>query len=291
MFKSIGLAVMFGGTTLGSANPDLPAFATPTDDQLANVIAEGGADPRRSVSRIGDGAWLAAIGGTYTNSNVPVPREPWRQAVVDGTAFRISPCLILTNYHTVFGASSQPDRDSYTNTFISISPAGDVYLRHQALPVVWGPMNLSAESKDDWAILELEEGGCVDSGWLQLQPLAIEDIANTEVTLAGYPTDRPRNSLTAHVDCLLVLYDHPSAPETILHRCATRPGSSGSPLIVQPADGPPFVIGIHQGSINEVDTLLFAYDDSIAGIAIGIQRVLDGAGPLIDADLARQRQR
>src|SRR4051794_17996177 len=107
--------------SLGLANGSGPAspFA-----HKVNVFAADGNDPRQMQGHSGGDRVFAAIGRLTTDQGVPESRGsvadpardvPARTVDQDGTAFLVSPCYVLTNYHVMFGSSRVPTRE-FTST-------------------------------------------------------------------------------------------------------------------------------------------------------------------------------
>src|SRR3954467_9437767 len=85
-----------------------------------------------------------------------------------GTAFLISPCHILTNYHVLYGGGP-PDQTTFS-FHIGSAPGGnadDFNEKPSAKPVALGSFSKSADTCEDFAVLELNK--CVGNQYGYVQ--------------------------------------------------------------------------------------------------------------------------
>ena len=276
-FRSLALAVC---AALAAA-----AFAAPAS---ANIFAVDGHDPRAPQPRTGPDRLYAPVGVIVTGGPVAVSDDGARRLRTRGSAFLVSPCYVLTNYHAVFGleyGGPDPNKD-YSATF-SVGADPDYPFRwvERATPVRWGAFNKRKEH--DWALLKLD--GCVggepDLGWLELSPQARPNLMGATVTLAGYPADKPTDTLWAQGDCLIEGPQPGTAK--VLHECSVRAGASGGPLIQRGAGGAA-AVAIQCGELNSSEDAIAAYEPRYANTAVTIAEVFEDsdAKALIDADKA-----
>jgi V8-like Glu-specific endopeptidase len=212
------------------------------------------------------------------------------------TAFLVSPCYVLTNYHVVFGnrkSGPEAGRD-YSATFW----AGGK--KSRAIPVKHGQFH--EVYWQDWALLQLEPDGeqrCIGEdpniGWARLAPLPSEVAPNKVLSTAGYPSDKPGPSLWRQDAChLFEEQDGRQYSGLWTTNCATRPRASGSPIFfVQ--DGGLMVTALMQGHLGYVDgnEILPKWDPKRANLAVDIGKIISSDGDilkLIAEDIDRYRQ-
>lgn len=255
----------------------------------ANTFSKNGKDPIRPVSSAGEGNPYAAIGRIVTQ--VPVPADAKNPSIVgysEGTGFLISPCLVMTNYHVVFGKSKIPSKPTLVSFTAGRKVIGSV--------VSWGPKNTTNRIEDDWAVIELNPGECLglEHGWFE--PSYDPDLATkTPMTIAGFPAKRfdPANSgqVWAHNDCWIKDTFSRQFPGSYFNDCATSPGQSGSPLFYQAEDGSYKVVAMQTVQLDETKRILKKYDANRANVAIPFVSVMvDGPVELLRADLELQNK-
>lgn len=252
----------------------------------ANVFALEGRDPRAPQPRIGADQLYAPIGVVVTDNAVPASDDGQRQIRTRGTGFLVSPCYALTNYHAVFGLDYDgPDagRD-YTVTFqVGADPDYTFAWQVKGTAVRWGAFNQRKEH--DWALVRLDAcvGGRQDIGWLETSPEPGASMAGLSVVLAGYPSDKPGDSLWAQPPCRIESMQPGTAK--VLHGCAVHAGASGGPLI-EVGRGSPMAVAIQCGELNATAGPIDAYDPRYANTAVTIAEVFQDAEvvKLIEAD-------
>ncbi len=178
-------------------------------------------------------------------------RHPW------GTGFLIHSCYVATAYHVV------------QSTDIPLTGNERVYFHHfkavlEASPVLWGdPLNASL-NENDWVVLKLSE--CLDIEPLKMEALSKKELRERKLFNAGFPEDRHPKNISVDMHCQ-------SGPEVqevgFGHDCATRPGSSGSPLLSS-LDGKDVVIGLTVASRGYFDDYIGGYSEWISNKACPI---------------------
>ena len=249
----------------------------------ANVFAADGADPRVLVKAAeGPARVYAPIAKVNTLEQTPL--DDGRMLRQRGTGFMVSPCLLVTNVHAVFGQTVSPERVAIAGPRVeaSFATASNPALRIPGVPVAWG--SRANGGVDDWALVRLGEcvGAREDIGWFYLDGGPERGLAEFELQTAGWPGDLA--GLQAHVGCRIysVTADHAA-----LNDCANRPGASGSPLILE-RGGVPMVVAFQRGQRNQADTVLPAFSSDRANTAVTVNRLMShpDVAALILADRA-----
>jgi V8-like Glu-specific endopeptidase len=255
---------------------------------LANVFALDGHDPRTPSPRTGQDRLYAPVGVIITGAPVAASDDGSKVIRTRGSAFLVSPCYVLTNFHAVFGLAfdgPDPNRD-YTAVF-SVGADPDYPFRWSvaARPVRWGAFNRRKEH--DWALLKLEGcvGGQADIGWLDLSDQPGPAMLGAAVSLAGYPADKTGNTLWVQPTCRIEAMQDGTAK--VLHGCSVRGGASGGPLIERVKDAPA-AVAIQCGELNTIAAPLPRWDPRHANTAVTVAEVLQDpeARALIEADIA-----
>ncbi len=274
-----------------------------------------GADDRVAESR-DPGTPYGAIGLLYHHED--------GGGYLGGTAFLVSPCHVLTNYHV---AAHHGRRLSESETSVFYLGQGQVgpdwddgqhfSLRSAARPVVWGnflaPENegddrasTSAAAQngwEDWALLKLDD--CLGDaargfGYLRLQPIPTRELTRSQqplaVTAVGLPADKSTAKLWADPDCRI--YGQISASGW-QHDCLFKSGNSGGPLFaIDPQTGTALVYAVGASrpvmlglADEKSDAVVIAPDDpdrlSLLPTAVPVAAFLDRIAPYLPADPAR----
>jgi hypothetical protein len=135
------------------------------------------------------------------------------------TAFLVSPCYILTAYHSVFGFAPAQERRLTVEFRVTdnVEDGRPSYNAVTAVPEVWGEGHIQSAVREDWVLLRLSECVGKQIGWMEVEDGEDDaDLTNKPVGIAGYPNDKPKNLLwrdrTGHIisrgsgvfrDCLL----------------------------------------------------------------------------------------
>jgi hypothetical protein len=253
----------------------------------ANIFSEDGNDPRQLVDAVGPAAMYAPIGMTTTDGPVGM-RDGDRvvRVVVNGTGFMISPCLMMTNFHTVFGdAKTEPaaGEPHFVRFDVGAEPGRKFRRRARAEVLAWGDFAHTEEG--DWAIARVE--GCPGAdpqiGWLRTARDAAPALAGAQVAMAGFAGELGERRLSVQGACRI----HDVTAQGLAHDCASTGGASGAPLMVM-QDGRPTAVGLASGADWHVDGVLPQFDQRHANWAVDLATVL--ADPrvrrLLDAELA-----
>ena len=250
----------------------------------ANVFALDGEDPRIEQGRADAGRLYMPIGSVITADAVPTAFDGSKSSRTRGTGFLVSPCHVLTNYHAVFGLDPDaPTRDrAYRVNFV----VGDGPLQRTVSgePVYWGAFNRKVEH--DWALVKLDT--CVGSdpviGWMELHAQPPESMLGLQVTLAGFPSDRPRDRLWLQPSCQVRSMQ--SGTNKVLHDCAVVVGASGGPII-DPYQRNPAVVAIQCGELNSTRELVASYDPRYANTAVTVAEIFQTPG--VESTLAADK--
>lgn len=241
-----------------------------------------------------------------------------------GTAFLVSPCHILTNYHV----AAHEDRP-LSNTDVSTFYLGQGHEgpdwdegRHfaqssKARPVVWGNFVATDDDSDrkaaksaartngweDWALLKLDD--CLgDSshgyGYLHLQPVPTRELTKRQAPIAvravGLPADKSTAKLWADPDCRIFGQIAASGWQ---HDCLFKSGNSGGPLFaIDPKTGSAMVYAIGSSrpvlrgiSDERSDAVVITADDpdrlALLPTAVPVAAFLGRIAPYLPAEPAR----
>lgn len=147
-----------------------------------------------------------------------------------GTAFLIGRCHVLTNFHVAFSSSVANPQEISVFQIPSEDPV-------RAIPVTAGALTEKSPSatEEDWAVLKLDSCLGDKYGWFEFEKIPTWTVTREKLVMAGFPSDKSTSSLTVDPDCAI----HPETfdnPAIWRHDCASRPGSSGSPLLLKRGD-------------------------------------------------------
>jgi len=260
----------------------LAAFAA--GPALANVFALDGADPRVEQGRADFGRLYMPIGSVIAAQPVATGFDSGRTARTRGTGFLVSPCYVLTNYHAVFGVDPGAARRGLEHRIDFVVGDGPLQRTVGGTPVFWGEFNRRVEH--DWALVRLDEcvGAEPEFGWMELHAQPAEAMAGLKVTLAAFPSDRPRDRLWLQAGCRV--HEVQRGTSKVLHDCAVVTGASGGPIIdyYLPA---PAVVAIQCGELNASRELLAAYDPRYANTAVTVAEIFQTEG--VEATIAADK--
>lgn len=254
-------------------------------------------DPRHPQSRAGADKMFAPIGVFRTDHPVVHQNGDATTSYFDmATAFLVSPCLVMANFHVVYGnrhVEPQPGQD-FSGTFLVRGG------KFHAVPMRYGAYY--ANEWQDWVLLKLDSDGghpCIGedpkTGWVQLTSLSRDEAPNKALSVAGYPSDKPLSSLWRQDTCHL----YEMLPERQYRGlwttdCPTRPSASGSPIFfIQ--DGVLKVVALMQGHMGPVhgDEILPRWNPARANLAVDMGALLSSDSEvmkLIQDDIDRFRR-
>ncbi|HZZ35634.1 MAG TPA: trypsin-like peptidase domain-containing protein [Caulobacteraceae bacterium] len=260
---------------------------------LANVFAADGEDPRQFAGSAEVEAVYAPIGRTTTDGPVRVYTGDGPHALarvtVSGTGFMISPCLMVTNFHTVFGdVDTSPDRAGAHFVTFEVGAGTWKRFRYKARAEVlaWG--DLGAGEDGDWALARVEgcPGGDASVGWFATDALGAIPRGGVEVSMAGFAADRALDRLSIQHTCRI----HAGRALELIHDCASTGGDSGAPLLIQ-RSGRWAVVGLTSGADEDERGVLRHFDPEHGNWAVRVEAILADprAKALIDSELTRQQ--
>jgi V8-like Glu-specific endopeptidase len=269
-------------------------------------------DDRRPQSRVGPGNFYAPIG--IVNHYGSIYNDGKEVFGARGTAFLISPCLAMTNYHVVFGSrssreiepnavnlakkidsgmsikkagESMPPGHNYVMQFmVGENPDGTFKYKVDGYPFAWGE-DFYGDGKD-WTILQFHDcpGADLDIGWLDLK--YVKNIRESNIWTAGYPGFKQpllTDKMTLYRTDICYVYSELFNLSGFQHDCTTASGQSGSPIFTN-SEGKIVVVGlVSRGSRSSEVT----YVDPKARDELAVSSVvfLDEALPLIADDIKK----
>ena len=265
-----------------------------------NIFAKNGKDPREPQPQTDKWKKYGPIGIVRTNGEIPNLDTGASIKGGRSTAFLVSPCHVLTNYHSVFGSAENPQPGTYDATFFIGAPDGR-YPKHRirARPVFrtsadgrshklvggrWDPKNVG----EDWVLMQLDS--CIGSmvGWMELRAVDREVIQKPDffVSMAGFPDDKDTGrddvlQLWMHRKCQALFYI--SRSHGWGHDCASHPGASGSPMFFENDAGNPIVFAFHSGDMKSQKEILKVFLRSKRNEAVDIGYVLPQIEDIIEA--------
>lgn len=255
-----------------SCNPRLAATLVacvliPPCPSGANIFAADGIDPRRYVAEDG-AAWrrLRAVG---TVSSDFVLRDKRGLVAVKpgmGTAFLVSPCYAMTNYHVVFGTGSanpDPMADYPVTLRFGLRARGGPAVSVRGRVSVWEDPGATAP---DVALIRINGCPGAQLGWYALS--AASSLAGRPVTMPSVSDDRSMTRLSLQSAC--TIRDAAAGADWMVHDCATREGASGSPLI-DPAASVPEVLGMNAGEFRAAAGIQPRYDPRHANWGVSMR--------------------
>lgn len=192
-----------------------------------------------------------------------------------GTAFLVSPCLILTNLHVAVG-STWPAKDGEVLTF-RVPGQEEAVIAHL---VQYGSVREDGTwaQFDDWALLQLESCWGMNLGWLNLKPVPAATLIfpAQPLRIAGFPEDKDTRELTLDPQCRV-------RDQNWRHDCATRPGNSGGPLLT--ADNQ--VVAIAVSSRGAFMEIIRGYHESLSNGSIPVTAFWPQIQALVEEDRVR----
>lgn len=196
--------------------------------------------------------------------------------VADGTGWLVSPCLLLTNFHTVFGIvkdkKDMPKLGRSYHLYLRIG-TGDAkgFASFSSRGQLRGDVVAFGDftQLQDWALVKFKEcpGLRENIGWIKLHPINVQLQSSTELKMFGFPTGRPEYSRGVNQDCNALRING----DFIYHTCITAPGASGGPL-VQFRGGGFEAVGLAIGETHS-DALREGDSVSDVGLALSVDAI------------------
>jgi V8-like Glu-specific endopeptidase len=254
----------------------------------ANVFSVSGTDPRSYVAQ-NDALWRTLLPvGTVTSEFILRNKNGIGGVAAGmGTAFMVSPCYAMTNYHVLFGGKDFAPNPigTYPVTLrFGLGNSRKPTLSVKGRVRYWGS---AMSTVPDIALIQLN--GCPGEqlGWYDLADMRdIRQLSATPLTMPSFSSDRSMERLSIQQGCRARAY----VPRRgwLLHDCATRKGASGAPLIANLA-GVPAVIGINAGEFRAASGVQNAYDLQHANWAVTASEIVKS--PQLQAMLRKDRNR
>ncbi len=253
-----------------------------------NNFDKDGKDPLTKIEPDGRKNSFGTIGRILPRQEIPwkLPNEQMiKTKDMESTGFLISPCLIMANYHSVFGTSKSPNTKDFSVTFIANREA----IAH---PVVWGDYDVQKEISNDWVLLKLEKNNCLglEVGWLTYAPLDRDKYTSTEFLTAGFAGRKVQalnpNQLWGDLDCRIYALGTGLHRDTLFNDCALNAGQSGSPILFRAPNGDLQFVGMQSSDFEKTTKFLRKYSVKHANVAVDMLPVLAfGVVQLIRKDL------
>lgn len=171
------------------------------------------------------------------------------------TAFYIGPCLVVTNYHVVYGNTLKPSRDVNYDLKISIGVTLAGEFSDYSIIKVSDHGDMDDNGQYDWAILS--DSKCLGRkyGWYPLASTRTRALieGKTQVFIVGYATDRPVDELYASRGRVVGVHEYSG---NVLFSASEAPGDSGGPVFL--FEGARLkVVGLNKGGLKDKDTYRF----------------------------------
>jgi V8-like Glu-specific endopeptidase len=224
----------------------------------ANVFSVSGTDPRSYVAQ-NDALWRTLLPVGTVTSEFFLRNKNGIGGVASGmgTAFMVSPCYAMTNYHVLFGGTNftpNPIGTYLVTLRFGLGNSGEPALSVKGRVRYWGSASSTAP---DIALVRLNGCPGVQLGWYELAAMRdSRQLSATPLTMPSFSSDRSMERLSIQQGCRA----HAYVPKRgwLLHDCATRKGASGAPLIAN-LSGVPTVIGINAGEFRAASGVQNAY--------------------------------
>ncbi len=265
-----------------------PELAFETRIHKVNTFSKTGKDPLVRVTKLTGIKELSAIGMIKNLQPVPWPngKGGFSPEVLQSTGFLISPCLVMTVYHSVFGFSKSPNQTDFSIEFTANRTV-------IGKPITWRKRPNFDHIGSDWVIVKLDEKGCLGAevGFLKMLDEAFSKLKNPSLITAGFPGIKENESgkvqLWAHLTCSAYESLHgENYVDTIFNDCATSSGQSGSPLLVRNNDGEIRYVGMQATELGTRDKTYRKFNFENANVGVDLVTALTLTElDLIEADV------
>jgi V8-like Glu-specific endopeptidase len=201
------------------------------------------------------------------------------------TAFYVSPCTLVTNYHVVFGADAFAEAGVDYRMRLTIGLKSDGNFKKSLILSVIKQGKMSYEGQHDWALLRDESCFGRAVGWFKLASVTATELIDgrRKVAVVSFPFDRKPNDLS--VGAGEVRGVNPTNGN-ITFDASEAPGSSGGPVF---ASGTTAVIGVNVGGPKAGENFnfpFFSVDRANEFVLADDFIALPSVQKLISADLA-----
>lgn len=186
-----------------------------------------------------------------------------------GTGFQIDACHVVTNYHVIRSEGREHSEDF--RVFFSDQPGKFVKARLllSGRPDLLEDQSVASTSRRDWALLKLEDCQAKDF-YFTLTTLSKEQLPMKHLQMLGFPDDIGDKSIALDPDCEI----RTETAKGLHHVCASRPGSSGSPIYFE-EDGEWFVVAINVSQRSDFREIISGYSDWISNGAVNPSSYLE----------------
>jgi len=233
----------------------------------ANVFSTSGTDPRRYVAP-NDALWRILLPVGTVTSEFYLRNKIGIGGVAPGmgTAFLVSPCYAMTNYHVLFGGMNFTPNPigTYPVTLrFGLGDRGKPALSVKGRVHFWGS---ASSTEPDIALIRRNSCPGALLGWYDFAAMRdSRQLSATPLTMPSYSSDRSMTQLSIQQGCNA----HGYVPKRgwLLHDCGTRQGASGAPIIAK-LSGVPTVIAINAGEFTAMSGVKSTYDMQHANWAV-----------------------
>ncbi len=234
-----------------------------------NVFEVDGKDPRAPYRNGRDGPDFA-IARISTVNKIRTPDGTFARAA--GTGWLISPCLLMTNYHVVFGTPRSGESIDSADYPVVVKMERAT---RRGVPVAWrDPVQEDGtfERRSDIALVEISPCATVSEHPLDIDASPFPTLSGEPVLMVAFHGDADYGG-PAFTRCRITGWD--PAKWLLHHDCASQPGSSGAPIISTRTGK---VVALHS-STQHAPPGLIKFEPRFANVAIPMEAIWLGAGP------------